>query len=365
MVIPSLDDGYYDNATGFAMIKKIRLDIGGYGFETHNAISLYSWAQLSTPVGKHLGSSVLWGSLIERQQWATTTGSNSLYEGAAAGQPLHVPIYFWFCRHYALALPVIALQYHDIEISVDFEKSTNISHSNANITTPANKAANAVNFNSRLLCNYIFLDTVERRLFAAGTHEYLFDQTNFPDGPFGVVVSPSNVGYKPVVNHPTKEFIWAFRKVSNTPQSIETFDFSGGINNATGGSFDTFQTLEMFLNGNVRLSRRDAVYFRDIVPREVHTTVPYNPPIVLTSVVGPPSQTQLVQVPCQIYNYSFCLFPEKWQPSGSCNFSRLDSVLLNFGGVGGDGSTYTLFFMYKAYNIITIVGGMAGLNYSS
>ena len=72
-----------------------------------------------------------------------------------------VPLQFWFCRNPGLALPLIALQYHEVKLNVSF-------------ATGAKGLGNV-----SVWCDYVFLDTDERRRFAQVSHEYLIEQVQF------------------------------------------------------------------------------------------------------------------------------------------------------------------------------------------
>ena len=100
--------------------------------------------------------------------------------------------------------------------------------------------------------------------------------------------------------------------------------------------------MTIMFNGIERFEYRDATYFRTIQPLEVGYTFPEK----------------------NIYIYSFCLKPEELQPSGSCNFSRIDNLTFNFtGNQLYTGYTFNLYA--KNYNILRIMGGMGGLLYSN
>ena len=60
--------------------------------------------------------------------------------------------------------------------------------------------------------------------------------------------------------------------------------------------------------------------------------------------------------------YSFCLKPAEHQPSGTCNFSRIDNARLNIAGVS---STNNLYLFALNYNVLRIMSGMGGLAYSN
>ena len=358
MLLPSLIAPHvYDNGAGFAMVRNSTLEIGGYPFDSYSGRFMYMWNQLSTSDARKLGATVIQGSAQQVASWSAAAGTPGKYAGYATGQQLYVPLCFWFNRHYAQTLPMISLQYHAVKLSLEFNALSVVQQPggfdpDVDQLVPGNK------FQASVLINYIFLDTVERRLFAATPHEYLIDQVHSPDGNSGLAVTTTSYAYKPIINHPTKEVIFAFQK--DSPSGYNNYE--GGVNSAPGGSSDAFEDLAVSLNGNERV-KGDATYFREVVPREVHTSAPYLPDTV--EIFN--GTSDVFRNSDQIYNYSFCLDPEDWKPSGSCNFSRVDTVTFKFDNIAfnaGQASS-TLYFFYRNYNVMKIVAGMAGLRYAN
>ena len=334
LLLPNFTTGAasrYCSGAGFAAMNEAELQIGGYPFDKQTGRFMYMWNQLSHKPGAQEKVTVLQGTVVDEEAWGAAAGTLGLYVGYAAGQPLYVPFSFWFNRYYAQSLPMIALQYHEVKLSVTFNSLATLMGNGAVVGNLNDVAAPA---KAHLVINYIFLDTVERRLFAATPHEYLIDQVHAPDGRNGLTVAAGSLNYQPVINHPVKEFIWAL-----SYSATEFNDYAGNVNVKTatavnqGGGIapnqvanvdasywgnDTFQTFSLMLNGNDRLQARNPTYYREVVPREVHSSVP-----------------SLSGNACgfQIYNYSFAVDPEDWKPSGSCNFSRIDTVTGKFEGL--------------------------------
>ena len=159
------------------------------------------------------------------------------------------------------------------------------------------------------------------------------------------------------LNHPTKEIIWVFNRNGT---SAPLNDYSIGTNiisNGTPAQFAPLYSFKLILNGTDRFKERPGEYFRLNQTYDHHTRTPGN----------------------YIYSYSFALKPEEHQPSGTCNFSRIDSSLMYFylrntSSVPGNSDSipqenYTnlpSFTIYApCYNILRIMGGMGGLAFSN
>ena len=228
----------YANGAGYAALQDTQLTIGGYPFDTQSGLYMYLWNQLSHKPGSQEKVTVLQGPWDQMCQggvvaaaatitpgWTQTAGTGAAAGdglGSAAGQPLYVPLSYWFNRFYAQALPMIALQYHEVKLDVQFNTLFNIiawqnlstTGGGANVpTAPAGLAAvmaASAPFAANVVANYVFLDTVERRLFAATPHEYLIDQTHAPDGVNGRVYPAATLAYQPIVNHPRKRIFMGY-----------------------------------------------------------------------------------------------------------------------------------------------------------
>ena len=273
------------------------------------------------------------------------------------GSRLFIPLQFWFCRNPGLAIPLIALQYHEIKMKITFEKFENliVAVTNGNYQEPVLNGTTPTFTNFQIWNTYYYLDTIERRKFAQNPHEYLIEQIQSQSGNVLSLTSENTIRLN--LNHPTKELVWVFnRNGSNAPQN----DFSIGTNiipNGTPAQFAPMYNFKLILNGTDRFKERPGEYFRLIQNYDHHTRIPGN----------------------YIYTYSFALRPEEHQPSGTCNFSRIDTAQLNFFLRNSstipnnlDGApqenyselpSYTLFA--PSYNILRIMGGMGGLAYNN
>ena len=312
---------------GSALISDVELEIGGQKIDKHTGAWLETWAELTEPNSSALcalqtvdnGTGAAVGSGTNFQNMSMMGGVT----GAANVQNIpkvYIPLQFWFCRNPGLALPLIALQYHEVKTIV------NISSQVAAMGTGYNDGALALN----LFCDYIYLDTDERRRFAQVSHEYLIEQLQFEEKTGGTM----DLNF----NHPVKELIWI-----GTPTTSAN---SASLGTSTPGPVGT-TTYQLKLNGHDRFSARTYTYFTKAQLYQHHSGAGGLVPAVG---IGRGGDTIAV--------YSFALKPEEHQPSGTCNFSRIDNAQLI-----GNATAITVFAVN--YNVLRIMSGMGGLAYSN
>ena len=387
---------------------------------------------------------------------------------------LYVPFQFWYCRNPGLALPLIALQYHEVKINLDIRPideclwAVGSLNCGAGVRTSAGgKVVTAYNQSlvaASLYVDYVFLDTDERRRMAQNPHEYLIEQLQFT-GDESVGSSSNKI--KLNFNHPVKELIWIVQPDSNVdycsslecgqllynllgaqpfnytdavdalPNAIHsfgakeatalnsssfindnmfndsgaidingpgwwqgapastnlggpgagaiwlsapTFAGEGGANQqgylglqssltpgylensgvSDAGAFvlaetalllhcwgnNPVVTAKLQLNGQDRFSEREGSYFDTVQPYQHHTATPNT----------------------GINVYSFALRPEEHQPSGSCNFSRIDNATLQLvlSNATVEGVKTAKVRVYATnYNVLRVMSGMGGLAYSN
>ena len=347
--VPAGINTTYVNYYGLRLLNFVEIEIGGQKIDKHYSYWLYVWNELSLPKSKRHGYNEMVGGL----------GGD-----AVAGSTLYIPLEFWFCRNIGLALPLIALQYHEVKININFEIAAKCG------------AASGANFTSSLWVDYIYLDTDERRRFAQLSHEYLIEQLQFT----GQEAVPSTaVKAKLNFNHPCKELIWFIANDSpNIGAPVNNwFNFTtkkNAVNTLLKSNADLNETLfhsdinyiadtrnnnyfpanpvknaKLVLNGNDRFYERPGRYFNLIQPYQHHENMPSNAGINV---------------------YSFALKPEEHQPSGTLNMSRIDTAVLNLNfeapiTSGYNATDYTLFVYAVNYNVLRILSGMGGLAYSN
>ena len=300
---------------GLAALESVEIEIGGQRIDKQYSKWLDIWGELTTKPGHHTG----WDGLVSVPTPATATSHTA-----------HVPLQFWFCRNPGLALPLIALQYHEVKVVIQFAPNTTVS-STGGIGS------------AKLWVDYIYLDTDERRRFAQVSHEYLIEQVQFTGS-----VDSAQSSHRLNFNHPVKELIWVNQSAKNVEQQGVAVAAADPGNHNGPNAWNTYTaatgSAKLQLNGHDRMAERDAIYFSQIQPYQHHTNVP---PIDST-------QTKSINV------YSFALKPEDHQPSGTCNFSRIDNAVLSVECAAG-----ALFIFAVNCNVLRIMGGMGGLAYSN
>jgi len=455
---------------GHAIIKSVEVEIGGSRIDKHYGVWLDIWFELARqPDGgsDDRGYLIMIGDVPELTTYSHDNKSP---------YTMFIPLQFWFNRNYGLALPLIALQYHEVRLHFEFAKAEDVIVADKEFKELAMKQLRIKD--ALLLVNYIYLDSEERRRFAQVGHEYLIEQLQFT----GVEsLQDMSNHYKLDFNHPVKEIIWAMKNGNYTnaksflyythlddwtkilPDAAELFlrqsiHFGGAppgfpgtwqqfvpgtpgfttngkiyinldgtfvtnlyintdslmINNysitdkicavitnrnsflikiditdpgitvrdlsfSTDLIIDTRKTSDnvcinqchnfgqlvdgsinpithalIQFNGLDRFDKRNGAYFNYVQPEQHHSNTPKD----------------------GINTYSFALFPEQHQPSGTANLSRIDNTKLQLWV--NDNSFITglpklpmfaenneLFIFSINYNVFRVMSGMAGLAYSN
>ena len=482
------------NWIGHILLKEIKITIGGQEIDKQSGEWLHIWNELTQKREKSEAYAEMVGNVPKLTQIYSTDSGATTGSCTVEAYTLHIPLQFWFNRNPGLALPIIALQYHDIEISIELETLDKcmwghlVSHSSGTITNYEVAQGSAIfttsnGFTSstaptlssvKLYVDYIFLDTQERQRFSQVAHEYLIEVVQSKVNKTIKANSDTETTSLNALSHPVKELIWviqpnkfkdkAFTQTrggnqnfnytdqydytgfTGTPENywgpglrggrgiqnifygmptvkipgqfnqdvVDTDNFLGGVEttsiaftsaNATsnpdaagytnilsytpssssnsvdkrylenllGPSLDepisntensvglwtgTSNNIKLLdggknptlkanitLNGNARFSERSGDYFNIIQPYNHHTSVP------------------APGINC----YSFALRPEDYQPSGTCNFSRIDDAQLAITELTTQIKKYNSSIRVYAlsYNVLRIMSGMGGLAYSS
>jgi hypothetical protein len=307
-----------DAFLGFQLIDYVEVEIGGQVIDKQYGEWMAVWCDLTHT----LDQALMLSTMVD----ATVDG---------ASVRLYIPLQFWFCRNPGLALPLIALQYHEVKINVQFVA-----------TAPPSMDGGLDN--TTVWADYIFLDTDERRRFAQVSHEYLIEQVQYSNAltiPSQAVTTQQELRF----NHPVKELVWL---VDKTPSELP---------------FTTYTRCKdalLQLNGQDRFKRRTGDYFTKVQRYEHHTGAGRS---LATAGFGPEQNFPGTEVLDSTHVYSFALKPEEHQPSGTCNFSRIDNAVLNLSFT--DSNTLTGGAVLKVYavnyNVLRIMSGMGGLAYSN
>ena len=462
---------------GEQLISQVEVEIGGQRIDRQYGDWMHIWNQLTLSKEQERGYYKMIGNTTQLTYVCDPTfadvdgpcSANGVRQVCAPRKALpettlYIPLQFWYCRNPGLALPLIALQYHEVKINLDIRNIEECLWAVTTLDGQGTKITNAYKQSlaaASLFVDYIFLDTDERRRMAQNPHEYLIEQLQFTgDESVGsssnkiklnlnhpckeliwVVQPDANVDYcaslvagsalntllgaqpfnytdaldalpnavhafgsKATIGGPTDEFInasgafedmWANQirpaSISGTPVTVTNVNGVSvvlGSNNTGGliagtltgsasrgpqgdaniedsgvsdaGTFVLAETaLDMHcwgenpvvvaklqLNGQDRFSEREGTYFDLVQPFQHHTRAPDT----------------------GINVYSFALRPEEHQPSGTCNFSRIDNatlqLVLSNATVQGVNTAKVRVYAVN-YNVLRIMSGMGGLAYSN
>ena len=339
----------YVNFIGHRLLKSVEVEIGGQKIDKQYSHWMYIWNELSLPIGKMDG----YQEMIGADSDMTSFKDNKIY----------IPLEFWFCRNIGLALPLIALQYHEVKINIEIETFDNCTYNGTAYVK--NRDVSLVNRksikNATIWCDYVFLDTDERKRFAQLSHEYLIEQVQMNEN---TVSGTNEQSVSLVMNHPVKEIIWTINDTEKATLENQWYNYTDseiffGSNNEASEFGDesniklkntlfgidpdgnnSISSANLQLNGNDRFAKRNGDYFSLVQPYQHHTNIPSNAGINV---------------------YSFALKPEEHQPSGTLNMSRIDTARL----VVKPKKEGTIRVWGVNYNVLRILSGMGGLAYSN
>lgn len=339
---PSTDTVRWTNVLGHALIESAALEVGNNEIDKTTGLLMEIMHELESDVNRDVDELVL------RAQNATqlinwSHDGNTFYDsGGAMCTRLYIKLPFYLSAAPSQAMPVISLQYHDIrcKIKTRTKEALYVCSNNSN-TTLSTTYDGAVQ-NASFMVDFVYLDSTERRLFAANAHEYLI--TNWQISEFNTKDSAAVTGnYSVTFNHPVTAMYWVVQKSTNSaaPADQSTgrdyFNFERTANRGD----DTFCTATIKFNGSEREKARDPLYFRVIKSAKHFNRTPRK----------------------NVYNYPFSMYPSSWFPSGSCNLSRIDTttVSFTFPQYEIDGSTSFAAadckVFAKNFNVVRIQGG--------
>jgi major capsid protein len=323
---------------GHVMIDEISVEIGGATIDRQLGIWMQIYSQLTESAEKQDGFAVMIGDMTPLTEQRETHRAATLF----------VPLQFWFNRNPGLALPLIALMYHDVKINIAFKPWTDLVIFGGGADRGDLTAQPSLR-NVSLFLDYIFLDAPERKMFSQLNHEYLIEQIQYQGSESQN--SGSSLRLRTSFSHPCKELVIAIRpnaNVENGANRWTDFTYGSADNNlfdptrpAAGIGYngsDPLRDAKIQLNATDRTSVMPAAYWGIVQPYYHHTNIPNT----------------------GIYLYSFALKPEEHQPSGTLNASRIEGLnvvmTLNTGTAG-----VTIFPFAVNYNVLRITSGMGGL----
>lgn len=348
---------------GYLLLQQIEVEIGGQVIDRHYGEWLYLWETLTA----NMDTSLKLDSMVGGKQ----SGAASTFQTCNGRQNvLYVPLQFWFNRNPGLALPLIALQYHEVRFNITLNDAVNIVNGTPTVagTIATNAAALPQLRDMALYIDYVYLDVDERRRFAQESHEYLIDQLQY-EGQQQITTSSARIDL--TLNHPVKELVWVFQDSRLTDCGSSTTITNGYVQPFTYS--DIVDRCRLQINGQDRFDERYGDYFWKVQPYQHHTGGGF----ARTFAPNAGGQVISTESPNPINVYSFAIQPEEHQPSGTCNFSRIDNATLVFSSVTNPtnledaGSFPTKAFPYNFrmyavnYNIFRVMSGMGGLAYSN
>ena len=284
---------------GHSIIEYVNLYIGGDIIDKHYGEWIDIWYELTCNKNYEEPYLKIIGNTPELTNFDRVTKPKTI---------LYVPLIFWFNRYNGQALPLVSLQYHDVQIGLKLRKFNqvayieNVNNTRINLDNLFEEYGYQISVN--LLQDYIYLDTLERRKFAQSSHEYLIDivQHQIEDNELDE--------YKTRLEftNPSKELIWIVQRKSlrnNYNGYNECMWNNYGIE--LDGSGNPCNLCLLNLNGTKMFDLQPGIWFNNTIPYYSHTKIPKD----------------------GINCYSFSLMPEEHQPSGSCNLSRITIAQLD------------------------------------
>ena len=363
---------------GHALIKSAEVEIGGQRIDKIYGRFTHLWHKLSCKAEKEAGYELMTGNDGPDGE---DFQEESLGDNGFATRKLYIPINFFFSKGSAgAALPLIALQYHEVRVSIELASMAEVTRkwtykvdANTNVGTRAilvNDGTDIPRMAStpKLYSDFFYLDTDERRRFSQMSHEYLIEQLQFTGAELSNTLTAtegSSFSMRLNFNHPTKAVYWTTEGAEDNDTSLNPFYNGRALAEPaiktllmTGkygmtDSNNPIASAQLQLNGHERFSIRDGDYFNWCQPFQHHTRVPYDHWVGM---------------------YSFCLSPEEHQPSGALNFSRIDNATLklDFKPAGADNlksgtnNKQRAVYVYAVnYNVLRILSGMGGLAFSN
>lgn len=402
---------YWVRNIGTSIIDSVSVFIQGRKIDQHYGEWIHIWHELNLGQDLKDNYNQMTGNIPEIYAPDLADGNNGIYPDSTidvdfipsiASRRIWVPMVFWFNRHPGLAIPLIALQYHEVEFQFTMRPIQDLytimetdptqsnygyrvrplgsvsahgienfltSSSLARANTDGSRSLISFDINPTLEANYIFLDSDERRRFANVNHEYLIERV-FRLENTGLSGSGTH-SLDLDLHHPTKELVWVTKRSDtadhndhtnftgwvdqvNPPYSLSYYNPYGSTTEITSSNFanykekDILNEAKILLNGYDRFKEQTSTYFNRAQAYQHHSQTPQS----------------------GIYCYSFSLDnsnAKSYQPQGTCNMSMYNNITLWVKTNPIDSSesyTYTVTTYAIHYNILRMVAGMGDLEFA-
>lgn len=310
----------WTNNIASVLVEEVTLEIGGQQIDKLFSVWLEIWNELTMTEDKKNAVYDLLGKFETVSEVETNATSATEYT-------IYFP--FWFHKSPALALPIVALQYHEIKISLKLRSFSQC------VVYDGSTAPTNVNITSgEIYCEYIFLEDKLRKLFAKSTHIYLIKQLQFTGKETINAIDSQDLNFKTRIefNNRIKSLYWVLIE-SVSENNNDWFNFSRRSDTS-----QLFEKARILIDGTEREEQRDERYFRLTQPLKYHSHTTNK----------------------HIYMYSFSKYPEYYQGSGALNFSRLDHVYLEL-LLRANNLETNLYTFGLTENFLILQGGMSAL----
>jgi hypothetical protein len=347
----------WTNAVGHAAIRESHFYIGGTCIDKLYDYYLQIWERYAGKAGKYLGEMIgQFDNVGDLRAWSSKRRAT------------YTPLPYFQARHHDMSLPLIALQYHEVKLTVVLRTRDELvvgwcpdigPMGGTDIPIPAASILDDNNgqlVDGAVTANYVFLDTAERRVQAQQSHEYLITQLQVSNHQ-SVAAGATSMNMQVHFNHPVLELFWFYQDTAQREYPFRRY-FNFAVPDDIGFPWDPagpvelmdpFATISLQVNSHDRISQRGAFYFRKVPAWERHSSIPT----------------------IFAYNYDFALYPEDDKPSGSINFSRIDNVVWNFTFATGTNGTNLVtgpgevMVICRNWNVLKIAGGMGALRHAN
>jgi hypothetical protein len=240
---------------------------------------------------------------------------------------------------------MVALHYHAVKLRFRFRNYLDCIWSTIPITSleAKNGGHEPYFLDAKIYAQYVFLESPERRRFVTSPHEYLIEQVQLMNDEL-VLANTSSRKIQLTFTQPVKEIVWVYtaRQFYESGESNSFFRYDYPDATGADSGLSPVVSAKLLLNGDDRTANRPSAYYRLIQPYQHHARTPRK----------------------NVYVYSFALNPEDVQPSGSCNFSRVDSAHLTLTFAPGIPAGRLRIFGVST-NLLRIEGGMAGMAFTA